>query len=399
VAEWSNWSGRQRSHPAQILRPSSEAELVDAVRAAAATGLPVRAVGASHSHSRVAATDGLLVDMDEWQGLVSVDPDAMEASVRSGTRIFQLGEPLHAAGMALRNQGDIDKQSISGAISTGTHGTGPGLQNLSASVRAVRLVLGSGEIVDCDAGIEPGLFEVARHSLGSVGLITELRVALRDAYQLHERTWFESPASVFGRIDDLVAATRHFEFFWMPQTDSCACKSLAETTEDGPPARAVESLNERPDGLQERSGWSHEIISSIRDVKHTEMEYSVPLEAGPACFEELRQMILSDFSDLQWPLEYRTLAADDIWISTATNRDTVTISAHQDIALDDEPLFAACEAVFLDHGGRPHWGKVHSRTGRHLADIYPRYRDWWAERDRYDPDGRFVTPELALLRP
>jgi FAD/FMN-containing dehydrogenase len=400
MASWSNWSGRQTSTPARVVAPTSEAEIVEAVLAASAGGWAVRAVGASHSHSRVAATDGLLMEMDGWQGVVAADRDGLSATIRSGTRIFQLGEPLHACGLALRNQGDIDKQSISGATATGTHGTGPTLQNLSASVRGVRLVLASGELVDCDADTEPALFEVARHSLGGVGIVSQVRLDMRPAYQLRERTWFEPPASVFGRIDELTSATRHFEFFWMPQNDSCACKSLAEIDPDAvPTVDRGQPTGGELSGLRERQGWSHEIISSIRDVKHTEMEYSVPAAAGPACFEDLRQMILSDFGDLQWPLEYRTLAADDLWISSAGGRDTVTISAHQDIALDDEPLFSACEAIFRRHDGRPHWGKVHTCRGDELAVVYPRYRDWWAVRDRYDPDERFVTPDLAALRP
>ena len=122
-------------------------------------------------------------------------------------------------------------------------------------------------------------------------------------------------------------------------------------------------------------------------------------EAGPSCFAELRALILGDFPDLVWPLEYRTLAADDLWISTASGRPTVTISAHQDISLDDRPLFEACEEVFRRHDGRPHWGKVHRRTGADLSGLYPRYRQWWETRDRHDPHGMFVTPELEALRP
>jgi FAD/FMN-containing dehydrogenase len=386
---WSNWSGRQAAAPSVALAPASEAELVAAVRRAATEGLALRAVGASHSHSRVAATDGLLVRTDSWQGVEAVDRDALTATVRAGSRIFQLGAPLHAAGVALRNQGDIDQQSVAGAIATGTHGTGPTLQNLSASVVGVRLVLASGDLVDCAVGTEPELFEAARHSLGGVGLVTAVTVAVRDAYRLHEVQWEEVPAGVFGRIDELVAATRHFEFFWNPQTDLCACKSLDE----------IEDEAERPVGAGERLGWSHEIISSVRDVKHTEMEYSVPAERGPDCFAELREMLLSDLPDLRWPLEYRTLRADDVWISTAAGRETVTISAHQDIRLDDRALFEACESVFRRHEGRPHWGKVHYRTGAELAALHPRYRDWWAVRDRYDPDGVFVSPYLESLRP
>lgn len=390
MGTWSNWSGRQTDEPRRTLRPASESELVAAVVDAGRDGMPVRAVGASHSHSRVAATNGVLVELDDWQGLISTDQDNRTARMRSGSRVFQLGQPLHEAGLALRNQGDIDKQSIAGAIATGTHGTGPSLQNLSASVLALRLILASGELVQCSAESEPDLFQAARHSLGGVGLISEITLALRDHYRLHERQWKETPEDVFERIDELTAATRHFEFFWMPQGDWCACKSLAETES------AVDPLDDRE---WERIGWSHDIISSVRDVKHTEMEYSVPAELGPACFAELRDMLQRDFPDLQWPLEYRTLRSDDIWISSAAGRETVTISAHQDIALDDRPLFEACEAIFRRYDGRPHWGKVHYRSGGELADMYPRYRDWWQVRDRHDPDGIFLTTYLRSLRP
>ena len=390
MASWSNWSGRQTDTPERIMRPSSENELADAVAGAQRDGLPVRAVGASHSHSRVAATNGVLLELDGWQGVVSTDASNLQATVRSGTRLFQLGSPLHEAGLALRNQGDIDKQSIAGATATGTHGTGPTLQNLSASIDAVRLVLASGEVVDCDANTSADLFQVARHSLGAAGLITELTLGLRPAYRLHEKQWKDDPASVFDDMDDLTSATRHFEFFWMPQGDWCACKSLEETEAE------VDAL---PDLEHERIGWSYDIISSIRDNKHTEMEYSVPAEKGPACFNEVREMLLRDFPDLQWPLEYRTLKSDDIWISTATGRETVTISAHQDIALDDRPLFEACEEIFRRYDGRPHWGKVHYRTGAELAEMYPHYREWWRVRDAHDPEGIFVTPYLESLRP
>lgn len=390
MSEWKNWSGRQTATPVRSLAPTTEDEMVAAVVEAAERNVPLRAVGASHSHSRIAATDGVLVDLDGWQGVVAGDAEAMTAIIRSGTRIHQLGEPLHAAGLALRNQGDIDRQSIAGATSTGTHGTGPTLQNLSSSVLGVRLVLASGEIVECSATEHADLFEIARHSLGAAGLITEMTLAVRPAYRLHETLWKEAPGPVFERIDELTSATRHFEFFWMPQLDVCACKSLDET--DAAP-------DPMPDVKLERIGWSHDIISSTRNDLHTEMEYSVPAEAGPACFDEVRTMILRDFPDLTWPLEYRTVAADSLWISAASGRPTVTISAHQDISLDDRPLFEACEAIFRRYDGRPHWGKQHYRTGAELAELYPRYDQWWQVRDRHDPDGVFVSDYLASLRP
>lgn len=404
---WSNWSGRQRAEPARILAPGSIDEAVAAVRLAGTEGLPLRAVGASHSHSRVAATDGLLVDTDGLQGVRStdgVDPDtgAPVVTVLAGTRIHQLGEPLWAAGLGLVNQGDIDKQSIAGATATGTHGTGRTLRNLSSSVVGVRVVTADGEIVHCDERTEPDLFAVARHSLGAVGLVVEVDLRVRERYRLTERLWTAPPDEVMPDIDRLLDETRHFEFFWVPDRDLCACKSLDEVAADPEEPIATDgATSPEPEvhSKRERTGWSHRIISSIRDDKHTEMEYAVPAENGPACFDELRTMIHRDFPDLAWPLEYRAVAADDLLISAANGRETVTISAHQDISLDDRDLFAACEEIFRRHDGRPHWGKVHDRTGQELAEINPGYRRWWELRDCYDPDGVFLTPYLEGLRP
>ncbi len=409
MANWTNWSGRQTSDPMRIVRPGSQADFVSAIELAGKQDWPVRAVGASHSHSRVAAVDGLLVETDGWQGLSQPDDDGLTVAgegsepvvaVRSGTRIYQLGEPLYQLGYGMINQGDIDKQSIAGAIATGTHGTGPDLANLSNAVAAVRLVLAGGEVVDCSRDEEPDLFDLARHSLGAVGLVTEVGLRVRPRYRLHERQWIAEMDDVMPKIDELVAATRHFEFFWQPDRDLFACKSLTELDEEhSAPVADGESPEAEQIEKRERRGWSHRIISSIRDDKHTEMEYAVPAEKGPACFAELRDMIKTRFPDLQWPLEYRTLAADELPISVASGRPTVTISAHQDVALDDRPLFTACEEVFRRYEGRPHWGKVHYRTGQELAELYPAYRRWWEVRDRYDPDGRFVTKYLEQLRP
>ncbi len=386
---WTNWSGRQTAEIQEVVRPTTERDLVESLETAAKNGWSVRAVGASHSHSRIAAPDAMLVELDGWQGVLSTDAAAQQATVKSGTRIFQLGEPLFKAGLALRNQGDIDRQSVAGATATGTHGTGPTLGNLSSSVHSLRVALASGEIINCDA-TSGDLFEVARHSLGGLGLVVDVTLDLRSTYRLHETLWTEHPTSVFGRIDELTAATRHFEFFWMPKLDKCACKSLAETDAD---------VDELVDNKLERIGWSHNIISSTRDDKHTEMEYSVAAADGPACFMELRDMIRNDFPELEWPIEYRTVKSDDLWISAASGRETVTISAHQDITLDDRDIFEACEDVFRRYNGRPHWGKAHYQTGAELAELYPRYRDWWQVRDSHDPDGRFVTPYLESLRP
>ena len=342
------------------------------------------------------------METDGWQGLIEAQPTTEDGvpptvKMRSGTRIHQLGEPLHQLGYGLINQGDIDRQSIAGAIGTGTHGTGPNLGNFSTSVVGATVVLADGSVVNCSAEVESDLFEIARHSLGAVGLVTEVELKVRERYRLEERQWIASPDEVFSDIDGLIAATRHFEFFWVPNRDLCACKSLDELTET--PSGQAEPGEVTQVAKQVRRGWSHQIISSIREDLHTEIEYSIPAEDGPACFAEVREMIIANFPELQWPLEYRTVAADELMISAARGRPTVTISAHQDIALDDRPLFTACEEIFRSYDGRPHWGKVHYQTGDELAAIHSEYRRWWEIRDRYDPDELFVTPDLAALRP
>ena len=212
MPSWSNWSGRVRAEPAEIARVADEASAIDAVRRAARAGVALRCLGAGHSHAPLVATSGVLVDTQDLAGVVRVDASRGTATLLGGTRISALGAPLRDAGVALHNQGDIDRQSIAGAIATGTHGTGRELRNLSAGVVAARVVLASGEVAECDAQREPELFELARLSLGAVGVVSELTVSVRPAYRLAERMWLEPLDDVLARIDELAAATRR----WLP---------------------------------------------------------------------------------------------------------------------------------------------------------------------------------------
>jgi FAD/FMN-containing dehydrogenase len=389
VAHWSNWSGRITAQPREIARAACEDDVVAAVRRAGGSGAALRCLGAGHSHAPLVATPGTVLDTEDLAGVVGVDAARGEATLRAGTRLSALGAPLRAAGVALHNQGDIDRQAIAGAIATGTHGTGRELQNLSAGVRALRVVLASGEVVVCSAQREPHLFQVARLSLGAVGVATELTLSVRPAYKLAERMWLEPLDEVLSRADTLARETRHFEFFWMPGSARAACKALAET--DAEPVYPLA-------GEGARCAWSYEVLANDRPDKHSEMEYSLPVAHGPACFAALRARIERDFPALRWPLEYRTLAADDLWLSTASGRATATISVHQGVDAPDEPLFRACEEIFAAHEGRPHWGKVHYRTGAELASLYPHWGDWWRARDHYDPDGLFLNPYLSSWR-
>jgi FAD/FMN-containing dehydrogenase len=386
--EWKNWSGRLSSSPTKILQPRDEAAVIEAVLAARDTRSRIRCVGAAHSHAPLVVTDETLIDVSLLSGVLVVDSERRQATVAAGTRIAALGEPLRDEGLALHNQGDIDRQAIAGAVATGTHGTGTALRNLSASVVGARVVLADGTVVECDANEQAELFEVCRLSLGAVGVVTQLSLSLRDAYKLEERMWLENLEGILDRIDDLTMSTRHFEFFWLPGKERASCKSLAESRAEPRYPLAAEGT---------RLAWSYEVLANDRPDKHTEMEYSIPAESGPECFRALREMITREFPALAWPLEYRTLASDDVWLSPANGRPTVTISIHQGVDLDEEPLFRASEEVFRTFGGRPHWGKVNYLGGKEFEAMHSHWGDWWRVRDDYDPDRSFLNPYLGSL--
>lgn len=400
TATWTNWSGGVICHPQRIETPADEDALAAVVHDSRSAGTPVRVYGTGHSFTPICATDGILVSLDGWQGLIEADATRGEATFRAGTKIHQMGAPLLEYGLAMVNMGDIDRQSIAGAVSTGTHGTGRDLGNISSSVVGLRLVLADGSLVDCSADQEPALFEMARVAVGALGVLSRVTLRVLPAYRLHERTWVEPFEAAFARLDEHIAATRHFEFFWSPQDDACAMKSLQPTAEErltGEP-RVPDAIGRTSRYVQpERIGWSYQILPSERNLKFNEMEFAVPAELGPACMREIRELMRTRHADVFWPVEYRTLKSDDIPLSPACGRETVTISIHQAAELSHEAFFADAEAVFRNHRGRPHWGKLHSHTARALRDLYPRWDDFQAVRSRVDPSGRFLNAHLRRL--
>ncbi|MEM9621363.1 MAG: D-arabinono-1,4-lactone oxidase [Pseudomonadota bacterium] len=388
MPKWSNWSGRLTANPTAIHFPRSEADIQRQVAQALSEGLQVRVAGATHSHAPLVQNDGLLLDPQGLSGIISTDPETQTAWVWAGTRIYAMGLPLNRAGLALRNQGDIDQQAIAGATATGTHGTGATLQNLSASVIGATLVLADGTLITCGPANDERLWQASRLHLGAFGVITQLHLQLRTAYCLQERSWTAPLEEVMADSGNLISGHRHFEFFWYPQTDTANVKVINECTAPSYPLASE----------GERQAWSHEVLPNHRPHRHTEMEYSIPAAAGPACMRDIQHLLNTHFTDVRWPVEYRTLAADDVWLSSAYQRDTVTISVHQDIAADDEPYFRACEEIFLAHQGRPHWGKVNYLAGDTLAAMHPKWDEWWQMRNSVDPQGLFLNQYLQGIR-
>ena len=396
VETWRNWSGSVRSAPEQIVAPGDEAAL--SALLASNTG-PVRVTGAGHSFTALCETAGTLLSLDGLRGIIETDAQAGTATIWAGTRLHDLGEPLHAAGFSLENMGDIDRQVLAGAVSTGTHGTGRTLGSFSTQVVGLRLVLASGDLLDCSATQEPAFFEAARLSLGALGVLSRITLRVLPAYRLHERTW---PVPFEVCIDQMaarIAENRHFEFFWSPAVDACAMKTLNPTDRPvgviAPPipaqGRMVRYLG------PEYVDWSHRVFPSERSLLFNEMEFAVPEAAGPDCLREVRALMQSRYPDVIWPIEYRTVRADDVPLSPAYGRPTVTISIHQAAELPHQPFFRDAEAVFRNHHGRPHWGKLHTHTARDLRILYPRFAAFQAIRERLDPTGRFLNDHVRAL--
>jgi len=429
MTEWTNWSEWVRSQPERISNPKDEAEIAAALRDGSP---PVRVVGSGHSFTALGQTDGTLISLGAMQGVVGVDADKLTATVRAGSKIHALGRPLFDAGVGLKNQGDIDRQTIAGAVGTGTHGTGPKLASLSAEVAGFRLVTAEGEVLDCSPSSNAEVWEAGRLSFGSLGVMSEITIGVRKAYKLRERNWLMATGECWRDLNKLRDQHRHFEFFWFPYADHVVAKSLDETDDAVAPPIASEQMAARGErvtgdqrtfrvgcdvarfvpalsgplqrvftrgatGTATRARWSHEIFPSPRTTKFNEMEYAVPAGNGCDCIREIGEMISARKIPGVFPLEFRFVEADDIWLSPFYKRDAVTISVHQYWRQEYKTLFDAAEAIFRRYGGRPHWGKLHGLKARDLERLYPRFEEYRTLRRRLDPKGRLLNAHLKAV--
>lgn len=385
---WSNWSGSVQFTPEHYAAMASESAIVDQVRQAEKRKQSVRVAASGHSFTPICQSNGTLLSLDGLSGMISTDPESKTATFWSGTKIHQIGEPLHAVGLAMENMGDIDRQGIAGAVSSGTHGTGKGIGCISTQVVGIRLIKADGQILQCTAQQHPEILQAARVSLGALGIITQVTLQCVPAYNLHEKQWETSFDQCLQNLDHLIATNRHFEFFWRPQRDVCLMKTLNPTT-DAP--------NELPDLEGQRIDHSYRIFPSERNNKFNEIEFAVPEANGVDCLMELRELMMKKHTDITWPLEYRTLAADDSLIGPASGRETIAISAHQAAEKPEQAFFADVEAIFRNHDGRPHWAKMHTHTAVDFEKLYPRWDAFHQIRRDLDPNGRFMNDHLRTI--
>jgi L-gulono-1,4-lactone dehydrogenase len=425
---WQNWAGNQCAEPRRVITPRSADEVAEAVALAALDGLPVRMAGSGHSFTPVAVTSGVLLQPGGLRAVRSVDEAAGEVTVEAGCPLWALNDYLHDRGLALANLGDIAQQTVAGAIQTGTHGTGRDLGGIAAQVTRLELVRADGALMTCSASESPAVFQAARVGLGALGVLTAVTLRVVPAFWLQA---VEEPmrwAEVLARLDELAGQNEHFEFYWFPHTDGCLTKR--NNRHPGPaqplprwryrlddeflsnsvfgaacrlgrryPAAipAVNRVAARALGARRYVDASYRVFTSPRRVRFKEQEYAIPREHLAAALGEIRRLFARHDWRISFPIEVRVTPGDDIWLSTAHGRATAYIASHVFHTARHEDYFGAVEAVLTGLGGRPHWGKLHTREAGYLAGVYPRFRDFVALRDELDPARRFGNPYLEQV--
>ncbi len=421
---WQNWARNQRTDPRRTVVARNAGEVVDAVKAAERDGLRIKALGSGHSFTAIAVPEdvALVVPSD----LADARADAQGLlTVPAGVTLRALNAWAWDRGWALPNLGDIDAQTVAGAISTGTHGTGAAHQGLAAQVRALEIVTADGSLLTCSPTENACVFAAARVGLGALGVLVSVTLQAVPAFRLHAVEAALPLERVLGDLDELAATNDHFEFYWFPHTGVAATKRNNRTDADGPARgrvaewvgddvlgngafeltcrlgarvpRLVPAINRRAASLFAAAEYvdrSYRVFTSPRRVRFLEMEYAVPREALGAAIAGLRGAVDRHGQAVSFPVEVRVAAADDVPLSTASGRDSAYIAVHVFRGQPHEAYFGAVESVMTALGGRPHWGKLHTRTAATLRGCYPQFGVFTALRDRLDPERRFANAYL-----
>jgi FAD/FMN-containing dehydrogenase len=402
TSTWTNWVGNQSFAPAFTAAPRDEEEVAAAVRQAAERGVGVRVAGAGHSFTPVVETTGALLDLSALRGVLDTDAGSKRVTALAGTRIHDFYDPLWQAGLALRNQGDIDTQQIAGAVATGTHGSGTRYTSLSGVVRGVRLVTATGEVRDIDES-EPDLLHAAQVAVGMLGVVTRLELEVTDAYRLREQVGLRSWEDVMEHWDELVSRHRHFGFFWLPTEESGSLYNLhghGQRLADQCYVKIYDEVGPdvADDGTEgHRVDRCYRIFPMTYDPNFHELEYFVPLERGPEALQAMRELMLASLPDSVYPLEVRTVGADDAFLSPQHRTATTVISVSGRPGTDYWAYLRSVDALLAGFGARVHWGKLHFLTPERLHALYPRAEDFIAVRRELDPEGVFLNDHLRPL--
>ncbi|MEU2495354.1 D-arabinono-1,4-lactone oxidase [Streptomyces sp. NPDC007883] len=428
---WRNWAGTVAARPVREVTPASAGELAEAVRRAAEDGLRVKTVGSGHSFTAIAATDGVLVRPDLLTGIREIDRTAMTVTVEAGTPLKRLNAVLAREDLSLTNMGDIMEQTVAGATSTGTHGTGRDSASIAAQIRGLELITADGSVLTCSekgTDEEREVFAAARIGLGALGVISAITFAVEPLFLLTAR---EEPMTfdrVTSEFDELHAENEHFEFYWFPHTGNCNTKRNNRSAGPVAPPGAVSGwiedellsnglfqvvnslgraipatipaiakVSSRALSARTYTDIPYKVFTSPRRVRFVEMEYALPREAAVSALRELRAMVDRSPLRISFPVEVRTAPADDITLSTASGRESAYIAVHMYKGTPYRSYFTAVERIMTAHGGRPHWGKIHTRDAEYFESVYPRFGEFLALRDRLDPDRVFGNDYLRRV--
>ncbi|MFF7717188.1 D-arabinono-1,4-lactone oxidase [Streptomyces sp. NPDC007988] len=428
---WRNWAGTVAARPVREVTPASAGELAEAVRRAAEDGLRVKTVGSGHSFTAIAATDGVLVRPDLLTGIREIDRTAMTVTVEAGTPLKRLNAALAREDLSLTNMGDIMEQTVAGATSTGTHGTGRDSASIAAQIRGLELITADGSVLTCSekgTDEEREIFAAARIGLGALGVISAITFAVEPLFLLTAR---EEPMTfdrVTSEFDELHAENEHFEFYWFPHTGNCNTKRNNRSAGPAAPPGAVSGwiedellsnglfqvvnslgraipatiptiakVSSRALSARTYTDIPYKVFTSPRRVRFVEMEYALPREAAVPALRELKAMVDRSPLRISFPVEVRTAPADDITLSTASGRESAYIAVHMYKGTPYRSYFTAVERIMTAHGGRPHWGKIHTRDAEYFESVYPRFGEFLALRDRLDPDRVFGNDYLRRV--
>lgn len=417
---WSNWSGYVKAQPSTCPQPATMEDLVAIIKTSPA---PIRCVGSGHSFCPLVASDGTILSLDRFEGVRSHDPEKQTARVGAGTKIDALAKQLHSIGQALPNMGDIDKQALGGALGTATHGTGSALGAYHTQLEAIQIVDGRGEVRDFNRAVDPDAINAIGVSLGAFGALTEVTIQNIADYRLRHRRWTAPLKDALADFDRVMTAHRSSEFYYVPFSGEAlmitsditdAPVTSRPSTDDDDVLRTLRTLRNK---LRRFSWLRRRLIASAfakipsedyvehwlnvytteRNVKFNEMEYHLPFEEGAAVLAKIIALVETRFTDIYFPIEVRIVAPDEVWLSPFYKRLTCSIAIHHAADEDPLPYFHGAEPIFRAHGGRPHWGKMHTLKAADMKALYPRWDDAMAFRRDMDPDNRFVTPYVRGL--
>jgi FAD/FMN-containing dehydrogenase len=392
MKEWINWSGSLKFTPTDFLKPENEDELREIIKKSYASGRKVRLAAAGHSSSPLVETPQTLVHLQHFKEIVRYDKAQQTATLKTGMTVHESAAELQKIDLALFNTGDVDVQTLAGAIATGTHGSGRKLQNLASVLDCVRLIDYKGDVRMFSRQHHPDMMKAMRVSLGALGIFTEITVHVLPAFKLKRLELCTDIETCLDHFDHLADENRNVDFYWYPRSDEAKIRILNE------PGKGSKIFPFQFSLRKEEEGWAGEVLPRKRDLKFDEMEYALPAESGLSCFRAVRNRMKEKHrKEVAWRVLVRTIASDDNYLSPHYGRDSVSISLHHNAGLPFEEFFRDIEPIFIDHGGRPHWAKKHYLKGTQLRKLYPEWNKFQEIRKSLDPEGFFMNDHLREI--